>query len=130
MRYERRLLDQEEVDQAPQHGRGVVDARVSGLAEKVGQQRAGFLVWQLRRGAQFVDDTAEQHGLALAGIALDPEQSALLVVTPLLKIGVAEDPAVRAFQQAALSVLDTLLVVAGIGGPQALEASVVFAFGI
>ena len=40
-------------------------------------------VYQLRRGAQFVDDTAEQHtcSLALARIALEPEQSALLVVT-------------------------------------------------
>jgi len=86
------------------------------LAEEVGQKAAaksgsgGILL-------QFVYYAAEQHRLALAGITPDPEQSALFVIVPLLKFGIFEDPAVRAFQQATLRALDALLVLARICYP-------------
>ena len=47
------------------------------------------------RVLQLVDD-AEQHRLALAGVAFDPEQSGVVVVAPSLEVGVIEDPTVRA----------------------------------
>src|SRR5947207_12141262 len=65
MRDERWLLIDKQVHQASQHGRGVVDSQVSGLAEEVGEKiRLGH------RFLQLVDNAAEQHGLA--GITLDP----------------------------------------------------------
>jgi hypothetical protein len=36
-----------------------------------------------------------QHRLSLTGVALDPEQPALVVVAPPLEVGIVEDPAVR-----------------------------------
>ena len=66
MRDERGLLIDKQVHQASQHGCGVVDSRVGGLAEEVRQKiRRGYRLLQL------VDNAAEQHGLALAGITLD-----------------------------------------------------------
>ena len=108
------LLVQEQIDEAAEHGRGIVDARVGGLEEEVRQQRGCLLVSQPRHGAYFVDDAAEQHRLALAGITLDPEQPALRVIAPLSKVSIVEYPEVRAFQQAAFGPLDTTLVVAWI----------------
>jgi hypothetical protein len=67
IRDERWLLIDKQVHQASQHGCGVVDSRVSGLAEEVGQKlRRSYLLLQL------IDNAAEQHGLALAGTTLDP----------------------------------------------------------
>jgi hypothetical protein len=62
------------------------------------------------------NDSAEQHRLAFAGIALGPLQTALLVVPPLLEVGVFfEDPVVRVSEEATLILLDAVLVVAGVG---------------
>jgi hypothetical protein len=71
---------------------------------------------------QLVNDSAEQHRLAFAGIALDPWQTALLVVPPLLEVGVFfEDPVVRVSEEATLILLDAVLVVAGVGRLQVLQ---------
>ena len=64
---------------------------------------------------QLVDDAAEQHGLALARVALDPEQAAVGIVAPLAEIVVVKDPAVRIPQQAALGLFDACFIIAGIG---------------
>ena len=45
---------------------------------------------------QLIDNAAEQHRLALAGSALDPQQPVLFVIAPSLEVGIVEDPAVRA----------------------------------
>lgn len=47
---------------------------------------------------QLVNSTAEQHCLTFAGIALDLEQSAVLVFAPFSEISVIEDPAVQVLQ--------------------------------
>lgn len=76
---------------------------------------------QLEQGGlpfHFVDNAREQHGLSLARIALDPEQPTLVIVAPLLIVRVVEDPFVRAFQQAAPGVLDSLFVIAGVSQAQ------------
>ena len=67
---------------------------------------------------QYLDDTIQQHGLPLAGVPLDPEQSAFRVVTSSLKIGVAKDPAIRVLQKAAFGLLDAGFIVARIGEAQ------------
>src|SRR6266480_7444577 len=67
MRDERWLLIDKQVNQTSQHGRGVVDSQVSGLAEEVGQK-----IRLSHRLLQLVDNAAEQHSLALTGITLDP----------------------------------------------------------
>ncbi len=107
MRDQRRFLLNEHGDDASEHRRGVVDALVGGLAEGV-RQGPGLLL-------QLVDDAAEQHGLALARVALDPEQVALGIVAPLQKLAVAEHPYVRVFEEPALGALDAGFVVPGIG---------------
>ncbi len=61
------LLIDKQVHQTSQHGRGVVDSQVCGLAEEVGQKiRLGHQLLQL------INNAAEQHSLALARITLDP----------------------------------------------------------
>ncbi|RSL58324.1 hypothetical protein CEP51_014088 [Fusarium floridanum] len=118
MRDERRLLDEEKVDQAPQHGRRVAQPCLGGLAEEIGQAIAGFLL-------QFVNDAAQQHRLALARIAFDPEQLALWIVTPSPKFVIIEDPAVRVPKQAALCSFDARLVVSRVGLAQVFQALLV-----
>ena len=49
----------------------------------------------------------QQHSLAIAGTALDPEQYALFVIPPLPKVGVVENLLVRVLGEAAFSLLDT-----------------------
>jgi ABC-type multidrug transport system fused ATPase/permease subunit len=49
----------------------------------------------LERDLKLVNDTAEQHCLALARIFLDPEQKALSIVAPSLEIVVVENPTVQ-----------------------------------
>jgi hypothetical protein len=93
----------------------MVDAHVGGLAEEE-RQKAGAS----RRPFQFVDNAAEQHRLALAWVALNPEQEALRIVAPPSEISVVEDLAVQVRQQAALGLLNACLVVARIGRPQLL----------
>src|SRR5436190_2107444 len=110
MRYERWLLPGEKVDQAAQLGGGVVGARVRGLAEEVGREAV-----VRSRPLQLIDDAAEQHGLALAGVAPDPEQ-AVLPVAPSLKVRVVQYPAAQVRQQASFGLHDAFLVEAGIGG--------------
>ena len=95
----------------------MVDARVCALAEEEGQE-----VCFSRPPLQLVDDAAEQHGLALAGVAFDPEQPALSVAVPSSELGVVEDLAVRFSQEATLGLLDACLVVARIGQVEVLEA--------
>jgi len=67
MRDERWLLIDKQIYQTSQHGRCVVDSRIGGLAEEVGQKsRLNYRLVQLRNNA------IEQHRLTLAGIALNP----------------------------------------------------------
>lgn len=54
------------------------------------------------------DNAVEQHGLALAGFATDPDQSALFIVASSSEVCVVEN------QQAALDCLGACLVVAGV----------------
>jgi hypothetical protein len=112
VRDERWLLVQDHVDQATQHSRGVINPRVGALAEEEGQ-KARFNI----RLLQLVDNPTEQHRLTLAGIALDPDHSALLVVAPSPEVDVFENPLVRVLEQAAFGLLNALLVVSGIGCP-------------
>jgi hypothetical protein len=86
------LLVDKQVDKAAEHGRYIIDTRIGRLAEEVGQQRGCLLVSRPRQGAHFIDDAADQHRLAFAGVAFDPEQPALFVVAPLLEVGMFEDP--------------------------------------
>jgi hypothetical protein len=51
------LLVDEQVDQAMYHGGGVIDARVGGLAEEVGQVVAVPIV--SGRGTQLINDPAK-----------------------------------------------------------------------
>jgi hypothetical protein len=81
-------------------------------------QRAGFP----SRLRQLVDNAAEQHRLALAGIFLDAQQLAFWFVAPLSKVDVFQNPAVRVLQQAAVGLLDPCLVVPRIRHPQVLQA--------
>jgi hypothetical protein len=90
MYHKRWLLRNKHIDQSSQHGRGVVDARISSLAEEVGQKsRLGH------RLSQFVDDAAYQHHFAFAWIALHPQQSLSRAVAPSLELSILEHPAVR-----------------------------------
>jgi len=110
------FLGKQEVDQASQDSCCFVDPRVGPLAEKIRQKVSvpGMLGLLLK----FLNDTDQQHCLPLARIASDPEQPALFVVAPSLKIRVIKDPPVCVFQEATLSSFDTRLVVAGIGRAQ------------
>src|SRR6478752_1441342 len=95
------------VDEAAQHARGAAQLSLCSLTEEIRQSfRRLFL--------QIIYDAAEEHCLAFAGVALDPEQPALRVVTKSLKEIVLENPAVGALEQAALCLLDALLVGAGV----------------
>jgi hypothetical protein len=85
------------------------------VAEEKGQN-AGLR----SRLRQLVDNAAEQHRLALAGISLGPEQLAFWFVAPLSEVCVFQNPAVRILQQAAFGDLDPSLVVPRIRRPQFL----------
>jgi hypothetical protein len=63
MRDERWLLVDKQVHQTSQHGCGIVDSRVGGLAEEVGQK-----ICLSYRRLQLVDNAAEQHGQAGEGL--------------------------------------------------------------
>ncbi len=52
------------------------------------------------RLGQLVDDATEQHGLALAGITLDPEEP-VWPIAPFLEIGIVEHPAIGILEQTA-----------------------------
>ena len=119
------LLADEQVDQAAQDGRGAVGLVVSGLAKEECQTVSPVCCG----GLQLIDDTAEQHRLAGAGAALDPKQAGVEIVSPLLKGGLLQDPAVRVPQQAALGVLDALFVEPGVRHVQVPEAERLFALG-
>lgn len=67
--------------------RGAVDAWITRLTEKVGQQR--ILVGQLF--LQLVDDTTKQHGFAFARIALDPQHLTSFIGMPLQVLGIFQD---------------------------------------
>ena len=107
---ERLLLLHNQVKQAAQDSRGIINASVSGLAEE--ERDVGGIRGRLN---QLVNDSVEQHRLAFAGIALDLEQLIMSVVAPFLKIGVFEDPVVRISEEATLILLDTVLILARVG---------------
>jgi hypothetical protein len=62
---------------------------------------------------QPTNDSAEQHRLAFAEIALDPEQLALSTIALSLKIDI-EEPAVRVSEEGTLLLLNAVLVVVGV----------------
>lgn len=63
-----------------------------------------------------IDDSAQQHGLAVAGIALNIQRPALFVAAAAWsKTDVVKDLAIRACKQAALGLFDMHLVVPRIG---------------
>ncbi|KAK8859530.1 hypothetical protein PGQ11_010264 [Apiospora arundinis] len=81
-------------------------------------------VWREGRRADngcMVDDAAEEHGLTLARVALDPEQSLVRVVAPSAEVGVIKHPDVGVYQQAALGILDGRLIVVRVGDTQVGE---------
>jgi hypothetical protein len=65
----------EEVDEPSQHRRSLADSLIAMLAEEVAYDdglATGF-IGLLLRGQHLVDDAGEQHRLALAGLAVDPQ---------------------------------------------------------
>jgi hypothetical protein len=74
---------------------------------------------------QLINNSAEQHCLAFARIALDPEELTLCMILLSLKIDIVEDPAVGVFEYTALILLDLLLIVAGVRRLQFLETGLV-----
>lgn len=126
MRVKRRLLSGEEEGQPSRNRSHAFNVGVSALAEEASLDGGvgTRLFRQLEQAGlrfHFVGNSHDQHGLSLARIALDPEHPTLVVVALLLVIGVVEDPFVRAIQQAALGVLDSLFVMAGVGQAQLLS---------
>lgn len=59
-----------------------------------------------RLSRQFIDDAAHQHCLALAGIALDPEELSGIVVSPPLEVFVVQNPSVRVLEKTTLRLLN------------------------
>lgn len=57
-----------------------------------------------------IDDAAQEHGLSLPRVALDPEQLLVSVVAPLAEVRVIEQPDVTVAKQTALGLLDALLI--------------------
>jgi hypothetical protein len=80
------------------------------LAEEV-DQLASLVVWLFSRSPKLIDDTTEKHRLALSRIPLNPEQSALFILTPSPEVVMREDPLVRVRQEATLLPFDALLFV-------------------
>ena len=113
---ERLLLLHKQVKQAAQDSYGIVNASVSSLAEE--EQDVGVMRGRLN---QLINDSTEQHCLAFARIAFDPEQLTLSVVTPSSKIHVVKDPAVGVSKEAPFILLDTVLVVTRVGRLQVPE---------
>lgn len=58
------------------------------------------LIFKLCQGAYLVNDTTEQHRLAFAESAIDPQHISLFVVTLFVKIRMFKDPLVEVSQQA------------------------------
>jgi hypothetical protein len=72
VRGKRQLLTDKQEQESAQYSRGAIDARVSSLAEEVQHtcRPSECLV-------QLIDNSAEQHRLAVARIAFNPQQLAV-----------------------------------------------------
>lgn len=102
------MLADKHVNQAAQHSCGIVDARIGCLTEEVRRDARAFL--------QLVDDAAEEHGLALTRVTLNPQQRVFLV-PPLLVFVVIQNPLVYVDQQTPFVPLNPCLIMSGVGRP-------------
>lgn len=116
MRNEGAVLVEKHEDRAAQYGRRRIEPLVGGLTEEVCD--ASFF---RKLHLEMIDDAAQEHGLSLPRVALDPEQLLVPVVAPLTKFRVIEQPDVTVAKQTALGLLDALLIEARVGDAQVGE---------
>jgi hypothetical protein len=83
------LLLNQRIYQATKDGCGIIDSHIGSLAEK-----EGYIRIPADTSGQFVDDAAQKHCLAFAGISPDPKETAALVVLPLFEFFVVKNPAI------------------------------------